>query len=306
MLLFNWMQKITFKNFVWINLLSSEAENIRKVCKDYNFHHLAIEDCFSQIQQPKIDDYDDYLFMVLHLPRHIKKSGRTIALELDVFLGKSFLITVHNGDLKSLNAYFTKITSDPSLLKPSNTAYLLYEILSETFSSCFPMLQKIAEKLDRIEDDLYEDQSKKTLEEISVVAQDIINFRRIIRPQRYFIQDLEATEPKFIAEKFDIYFDDIADKIDRIWDLLDNYKEVCEVLMRTNESMLTQRLNEVMKILTIISVIMLPLTVITGFYGMNIVGLPFANYHLAAEIIFGSLVAVVLGMLAYFKIKKWM
>jgi magnesium transporter len=191
-------------------------------------------------------------------------------------------------------------------LRNESPAYLLYEILEKSFNYCFPMLEKIGQKLDLIEDDLYEDQSRKTLEEISVITQDVINFRRVIKPQRFFVNDLENTDLKFIDDKLDIYFDDIADKIERIWELLDNYKEVCDVLQRTNESILTQRLNEVMKTLTIITVIMLPLTVITGFYGMNIVGLPAAMHKYAAEIIIGIMMVVGFGMLYWFKKRNWL
>ena len=301
------MQKIAIGSFTWVNLAAPSKKDIKTILADeYHFHHLAIEDCLSTIQQPKIDDYDDYIFMVFHLPRFIKRQQRTVALELDVFLGKDYLVTVHDGDLKPFNNLFEELKNDPQNLKYQNPSYLLYEILSRSFSYCFPMLEKVAQKLDKVEDDLYVDQSRKTLEEISVLAQDIINFRRIIRPQRYFIKDLESMKSKFIAEDFELYFNDIEDKIDRIWNTLDSYQDVCNVLMRTNESILTQRLNEVIKTLTIISVIMLPLTVITGFYGMNVTGLPFAQHQYAAQIVTAILFIVIATMLYYFKRNRWL
>jgi magnesium transporter len=294
-------REIKFKNFSWINIIEPTSKDLNFLQEKYDFHHLAMEDCRISIQQPKIDDYDDYLFMVFHLPRYLKLQRRTVALELNVFLGKNYLITMHNGDLKPLNKYFEHISKNSEVLKYSMPAYLLYEILSTSFNYCFPMLEKIGFNLDRIEDDLYIDQSRRTLEELSIIAQDIINFRRVIRPQRYFIEDLEQVKAKFISEKLEFYYEDIEDKIDRIWELLDSNKEVVDVLQRTNESLLTQRLNEVMKILTTISVIMLPLTVITGFYGMNVVGLPFANSSFATVIVFGFLVFTSVVMLFFFR-----
>ena len=299
-------QEVKFKNFTWINIIEPTNADLDFLTEKYDFHHLAIEDCRLNIQQPKIDDYDDYLFMVFHLPRYIKSSKRTVALELNVFLGKNYLITLHNGDLKPLNKYFEQISKNISQLKYSSPAYLLYEILNTSFNYCFPMLEKISGNLDRVEDELYLDQSRKTLEELSIIAQDIINFRRIIRPQRYFIEDLEEIKTKFIDEDLEFYYEDIADKIDRIWELLDSHKEVVDVLQRTNESLLTQRLNEVMKTLTIISVIMLPLTVITGFYGMNVAGLPFAESRFSTEIVFGFMVLVSVTMLFYFRKRSWL
>ncbi len=299
-------QEVKFKNFSWINIVDPTNTDLDFLEEKYKFHHLAIEDCRLSIQQPKIDDYESYLFMVFHLPRYLKVSRRTVALELNVFLGKNYVITLHNGDLKPLNRYFAEISKNTGQLKYSSPAYLLYEILNTSFNYCFPMLEKIGFNLDRVEDELYVDQSRNTLEELSIIAQDIINFRRVIRPQRYFIEDLEAIKTKFIAEDLEFYYEDIADKIDRIWELLDSNKEVVDVLQRTNESLLTQRLNEVMKILTIISVIMLPLTVITGFYGMNVSGLPFAESRFSTEIIFGFLVFISITMLFYFRKRSWM
>jgi len=299
------IQEIKFEKFTWYNISSPKEPELELLSNKFKFHHLALDDCRSNIQQPKIDDYDDYLFMVFHLPRYIKKIKRTIALELDVFLSKKFLITIHNGDLKPLNSLFDRNKKEAENII-ANPSFLLYEILKESFNYCFPMLEKIGEKLDRIEDELYVDQSQKTLEEISIIAQDIINFRRIIRPQRYFIEDLEQLKTKFIKENLEIYFNDISDKIDRIWDNLNSFKDVCDVLQRTNESILTQRLNSIMKILTVISVIMLPLTVLTGFYGMNVVGLPLASHRYAAEIVIILLVIISGGMLAYFRKNHWL
>ncbi len=298
-------REVKFRNFTWINIVEPTNKDFDFLEEKYHFHHLAMEDCRISIQQPKIDEYDNYLFMVFHLPRYLKQQRRTVALELNVFLGKNYLITIHNGDLKPLNNYFDQIAKNTAKLKYTMPAYLLYEILSTSFNYCFPMLEKIGLNLDRVEDDLYADQSRRTLEELSIIAQDIINFRRVIRPQRYFMKDLDQVKMKFITEKLEFYYEDIADKIDRIWELLDSNKEVVDVLQRTNESLLTQRLNEVMKILTIISVIMLPLTVITGFYGMNVVGLPFAHSSYAAAIVFGLLIFVSVVMLFYFRKRNW-
>jgi len=298
-------QEIKFKNFVWINLVNPNKQILDELAKKYSFHPLAIEDCLSNIQQPKIDDYENHLFMVFHLPRYIKRDSRTVSVELDVFLSNNYIVTIHNGELKPFNSLFDEYVDKKRTLSQDSSAYLLYEILNVNFSHCLKMLERIGDKLDRVEDRLYEDQSRTTLEEISVIALDIINFRRVIGPQRFFIRDLEAVKTKVISEALEIYYDDIGDKIERVWEMLNNYKEVSDVLQKTNESILTQRLNEVMKLLTIFSAIMLPLTVITGFYGMNIIGLPFANHSYAPEIITGILVLVIAAMLYYFNRKKW-
>ncbi len=302
------IRSIELNNYTWLDISDPKDRDMEFLAKKYKFHHLALEDCLSFSQRPKIDEYDGYLFIVFHLPKYIKETFRTVANEIDVFLGKNYLITVHREIIKPLDNLFLQVKrkNNSSQILTGSPAYLLYELLDQVFTSCFPMLDKIGDKLDRIEDELYEDQSRKTLEEISLIELDIINFRRIINPQRYAIKDLEVAKMRHIGENLEVYFDDIVDKIERIWDILNNYKEVSEVLRRTSESIINHRLNEIIKILTIFSVMMLPLTVITGFYGMNIVGLPLASHGLSAEIITGVLALVVVLMLLYFNRRKWL
>lgn len=300
------MKKKQFKKYVWLDFEEPSQADIDYLNKHYQFHHLALEDCLSTLQRPKIDKFDDHLFLVFHLPKFLKSSHRTVSQEIDIFIGKDYIITLHGGNCKPIDQLFSEIDEGNKDLLTKNPSLLLYELLDKSFNFCFPMLDKISEKLEGIEDELYHDQSRSILEKIALAERDIINFRRIINPQRYILKDLELVKSSFLDKDTDLYFGDIADKIERIWDLLDNFKEVSEVLQHTNESILTQRLNEIIKILTIFSVIMLPLTVITGFYGMNIVGLPFAGHKLASEIVTAILILVVLGMLFYFSKRKWL
>lgn len=300
------METINFKNFKWIDIENPDKADIKFLEKKFKFHHLALEDCLSTVQRPKLDEYDDHLFMVFHLPRHIKESRRTINDEIDVFLGKNYLVTLHKKGFKPIDALFKAIQQKDTSIITESPAYLLYELLDKSFDFCFPMTDKIGQRIDLVENLLYRDQSRRTLEEITLLERDIINFRRIVGPQIRVMKDLETLKVKFIGEELELYFDDIVDKIERINELLNSYKEVCEALQRTNESILTQRLNEIIKILTIFSVIMLPLTVITGFYGMNVSGLPLADYKYASELIIVILFGTIVGMLSYFSKKRWL
>ncbi len=300
------MRQKNIRNYTWIDIEEPDSKDIEFLRNKYKFHHLALEDCLSSIQRPKIDTYNEYLFLVFHLPRHHKIRHRTLPQEVDIFIGKNFIITLHQKGIKPIDQIFQQVDGGSNDLRTENPSMLLYEILDRSFDFCFPMLDKISDKLDYLEDELYHDGSRENLEKIAILERDIINFRRIINPQRHIVRDIESMKSSYLDKEIDIYFGDIADKIERIWDLLNNYKEVSEVLQHTSESILTHKLNEIIKILTIISVIMLPLTVITGFYGMNVVGLPLANHKLASEFIIGILTVVILVMLLYFNRKKWL
>ena len=150
------------------------------------------------------------------------------------------------------------------------SGYLLYKIVDTGVDAAFPMLRKMGLKLERLEDDIFEGRSSEIVRDMSEAKQEIINFRKIVRPQRAVLRDLERTKQRYLQEELEIYFDDISDAAERIWDILENYKEVVEALESTNESVLSHRLNDSFRILTAASVVLLPLTLIASIFGMNV------------------------------------
>ncbi len=166
------------------------------------------------------------------------------------------------------------------------------------------MLNKIGNKLERVEDDIFEGRSREIARDISDVKQEIINFRKIVRPQRSALKDLERTK-RYIPETLEIYFDDINDASERIWDLLENFKEVAEALEATNESVIGHQLNDVLRVLTAFSVIMLPLTLISGIWGMN-VGVPGEGTTHAFWAVIAFMVCVLVGLVLFFRRRGWL
>jgi magnesium transporter len=160
-------------------------------------------------------------------------------------------------------------------------------------------------KLERIEQEIFEGRSDEVVRDISNVKQEIINFRKIVRPQRAAFRDLERNKARYLAEDLDIYFDDVQDASERVWDMLENYKEVVEALEDTNESVISHRLNDVLRVLTAFSVILLPLTLIASIWGMN-VGVPGQGSIHAFWIIVGVMVLVLGGSIAYFRHRNWL
>ena len=180
-----------------------------------------------------------------------------------------------------------------------------YKIVDDSFDYCFPMLRKIGNKLERLEEDIFEGRSEEVVRDISNAKQEIINFRKVIRPERPVLRDLEKVKTRYLAEDMDVYFDDIVDASERIWDMLENYKEVVEALQDTNESVLSHRVNEVLRVLTAASVVILPLTLIASIWGMN-VGIPGEDTTTAFWTVIASMVALLSGMLAYFRSRGWL
>src|SRR5919107_1840467 len=236
----------------WINIERPRPVDRAWLEERFEFHPLDYEDVFSRNQRPKVDEYDDYLFIVLHFPRYDKTVARLNAAELDLFVGQDFLIPLPNEPLQPLEYLFERCRTNEELreqLFSKGPGYLLYKIVDDCVDASFPMLRKIGNKLERIEEDIFEGKSAEVVRDISNVKQEIINFRKIVRPQRPALRDLERTR-RYVPEDLEVYFDDIMDASERIWDMLENFKEVVEALEDTNESVLSHRLNDILRILT--------------------------------------------------------
>jgi magnesium transporter len=292
----------------WINIEQPSPVDRAWLEEHFDFHALDYEDVQSRNQRPKIDEYEDYLFIVLHFPVFDKAVGRLNAAELDIFIGPDFLITLPNSPLPPVEYLFERCRSSEEVrqqMLSQGSGNLLYRIVDDSFDYCFPMLRKIGNKLERLEEDIFEGRSEEVVRDISNSKQEIINFRKVIRPQRAVLRDLERTKQRYLAEDLEIYFDDIVDASERIWDMLENFKEVIEALEETNESVLSHRVNEVLRVLTSFSVVILPLTLIASIWGMN-VGVPGEGNSADFWIILGGMVALLGGMVAYFRRRGWL
>jgi magnesium transporter len=274
----------------------------------FGWHALDVEDVLSKRQRPKIDEYPDYLFGVFHFPVYDKAIQRLNAAELDVFLGPDYLVTLPNVELLPVTRLFRRSEEDEALraeLFAKGSGRLLYEVLDDLFDYCFPILDKIGHKLDTVEDRMFEERAEDVVRDLSNVKQEIISYRKIIKPERATLRLLERRVERFLPEELDLYFDDVIDAAERIWDLLDNYKEVVEALEDTNESVISHRQNDVLRLLTVFSAILLPLTLIASVFGMNV---DFPGFGTAAAfwVIGGVMLGVLASLLGFFRYKRWL
>ncbi len=300
--------ELSANGLTWVHLDRPTGDEAALLAERFGFHELDVEDVLSKRQRPKIDEYPDYLFVVLHFPFYDKAVQRLNAAELDVFIGPEFLITLPNVELHPVTYLFRRCEEDPALraeLFSKGSGYLLYHVLDDLFDYCFPILDKISHKLERIEDEMYEGRSEEVVRDISNAKQEIIAYRKIIKPERATLRMLERYMQRFLPENLELYFDDLVDASERIWDLLDNFKEVVEGLESTNESVISHKQNDVLRVLTVIATIMLPLTLITGIFGMN-VRVPGQDEIVPFWAIVGVLFALGVSMLGYFHWRRWL
>jgi magnesium transporter len=302
------IERLPYEGLEWIHIEQPGPLERAWLAEHYEFHPLDLEDVMSRNQRPKIDEYPEYLFIVLHFPVFDKQVGRLNSGELDLFVGPDFIITLPNQPLKPVEYLFERCRTNEEVreqLFSKGTGYLLYQIVDQCFDYCFPMLRKIGNKLEQLEEEIFSGRSEEVVRDISNVKQEIINFRKTIRPERTVLRDLERTKQRYMREDMEVYFDDIVDAAERIWDMLENYKEVVEALEDTNESVLSHRVNDILRVLTAISVVVLPLTLIASIFGMN-TGVPWEGSMAGFWIIVGVMVALLAGMIGYFRHRGWL
>jgi magnesium transporter len=299
----------------WIHLEAPSHEEVQLLADRFGWHPLDVEDVLSRRERPKVDVYTEedeagYLFAVLHFPVYNASVGRLDAGEIDVFLGPNYLVTLPNVELKPVTRLFRRCAESDEFRHQQfarGSGRLLYEVLDDLYDYCFPILDKIGLKLRQIDEEIDEvaPRAKERVRDIHKVKQEIISYRKIVRPQRPTLRQLERQIERFLPQDLELYFDDIVDASERIWDNLDNYKEVVEALEDTNESLISHQQNDILYVLTIFSVVMLPLTFLTGFFGMNVhfPGFNSTSGFIASLCLF---LVTIVGMISFFRWKKWL
>ncbi len=304
------INEVNFKGLTWIDITRPGFKEIEFLRERFDFHELLLEDCMSENQRSKIDDYEDYVFLVLHFPRYKKDIGRLVSEEIDIFMSKNYLVTLHEGELKPLVRFLHNMIEKEEYKEKYMTygsSILLSEILRRLFDYCFPMLDKIGTGIDNIQKEIFKNRSLEIVQNISRIKLQVINYRKIMKPLRPVILSLEKLLDRYIPEDMEIYFEDISDKVEKIWDLLENYKEVIDSMQATHESLTSYGINKLMTFFTVISAIVLPMTFISGLFSMNVQGIPLSSIHnsfwIVSMIVF--IPSVFLGTYIYLKKNEW-
>lgn len=303
------IKQVEWNGLVWADIERPSSEETEILAQRYPFHPLDLDDCLSRTQRPKIDHYEDYLFVILHFPVFNKEARATMPSQVSIFIGKGYLITLHSGELKPLVKLFKDCQLREAARQDSmkSPGYLLYRIVDRLTDYCFPILNKIMENIERTEDDIFDSRRRGPVKEISLLRRDIISFRRIIWPLRAVIGALEHRTERFTKQDLEVYWGDVVDHMDKIWDTLDECKEIIEGLSDTSNSLYSHRTNEVIRILTVITTIMLPLTLVASVYGMNIrlPGQSGEGSWVAFIVLLVVMATLGLIMLSFFRYRRW-
>ena len=302
------IEKIQYRSLQWLDITNPSEKDYDMLLDDYHFHPLDIEDCRGTTQRPKLDEYDDYYFLILHFP-YFDRDNKTVRIrEVKLFWGKDYIITVGKAHwvVKKL---FDEMNEDlnegdeetQDMMATSDQ--LLYHILNRLMLETNTLVQRIGAEVDLINYDIFNRRTRSTIEQISVTRRNIIMLNTTFRAQLRVLHMFESGGVKGFVDpevlEMDDYWGNILDQYQKMYDSIEDYGELIEGLSQTFDSLLTNRTNEIMRVLTYFSTIMLPLTVVTGFFGMN-VEFPFTMGHAAFWCILASLAILTVIIILFF------
>ena len=302
------MKIIKHKKIIWIDFEDTKNDDITYLQENFNIHPLAIEEFVTPTYQPKVVQYDGCLFLSVHIPLFDTELRTTYPGELDIILTKDHLITSHRKSIYQLTQFFENLEKSEGKRRLSlekTPAHLLHSLLQILLDSCFPRLNHIHKKIDYVETQVFAEKEKEMVFEISVLKRDILNFRRTMKPQRSILESIIQKDHPFIPQEIKIYFQDLIGTNVRIWNILESQKETIEALEATNNSLLSNKLDITMKVLTIFSAVLLPMTVYSNMLAMS-AQIPFGHNPYAFWIHSGLMGLLSLITMAVFKIKKWL
>lgn len=303
------IETIQHKGVRWLDITNPTEDDYRLLLDDYHFHPLDIEDCRGTTQRPKIDEYDDYYFLILHFP-YFDRDNKTIRIrEVKLFWGRDYIITVGKAHWV-VKKFFDDIQEDlaegdeetQAMLATSDQ--LLYHILNRLMLETNTLVQRVGAEVDLINYDIFNKKARSIIEQISITRRNIILLNTTFRPQLRVLHMFESGGIKGFVNPdvldMEDYWGNILDQYQKMFDSIEDFGELIEGLSQTFDSLLTNRTNEIMRVLTYFSTIMLPLTVVTGFFGMN-VDFPFTPNTTAFWVILGGLALLTILIIIYFR-----
>ena len=290
-------------NLLWIDLYDVHGQELAQIAKLFDFHPLAIEDCLHDSPRAKMDDYEDYKFFVFHALRYNEESDDEITtLELNAFVGSNYVVTIHKHKMGWLRKMDAVCSRYPKFMN-RGADFLLYALIDGITDEYFPILDRIDMRIDELEDEIYNKEVRGVTEEFLALKRTIILIRRVILPQRRIFLTVNGKWKFDIREENVPFYIDLLDHLERIVDSAETFRDLVNSALDTYYSITNATSSEKLNVLTLISTIMLPLTFVTGFFGMN-VPIPYQNSHWATAVIIVMLSVLTWGMWKYFKNKQ--
>jgi magnesium transporter len=299
------------EGLLWVDFQGTSPDTDEIIFREiFHFHPLAVDDALQESHVPKVDDWEDYLYIVLHAVTFDLTDGPHLdTQELDIFLGSNYVVTHHDEPIQSLDRVWNAIQRDERYLR-NGADHLLYRLVDEVVAGYMPVVEAMDDAIDHIEDQVFQGASSQVLNQIFSLKRAVVTLRRIISPERETLNKLARDSYGVIDERDRIYFRDVYDHLVRLVDITEGIRDLIGGVLDTYLSAINNRMNEIMKTLTVITTLFMPLTFITGFFGMNFFAarIPYVAWTEPYAFYFslGLMVLTPMVMYLYMRSRKWM
>ena len=298
------MKEIKYGDIRWLDIVRPNDRDTEFLKENFGFHPLILEEIKSPTYHPVIESYETYLFLILHFPNFYKRTNQIQAVEIDFLITKDTLVTIRYHDFPDLDAIFSDIEKNSATYFDKTTGHLLHHLTKQLFSKMFPELDKIKESIDNLEDHIFKDFDENIIEKIAHIKRQILDFIRALKPQKAVWDAAPEVALKFWGERIRPYISDLVADYNRTLHFTETHREVADSLHVTSSSLLDNRRNYVIKILTVFTAILLPLSLFASIYGMNVY-LPFGDNKFIFWWLIGIMTIGTATALAWLKKNKW-
>ena len=293
------------ESLLWVDMCKPTDEESFVLTNDFKFHPLAIEDVIAEKPRTKIDDYDDYLFLVLQAADYVGREEGIKTMEIDIFLSRNSLVTVHYDEHRIFDYLYSRTERDERLMM-RGIDFLLHAVIDTIVDNYNTTLDILEYEIDQVEDDVLGEPDEDTVKSIFTLRRDIMQLKRIVLPQRELLSQLSRQHFRFISSKATVYFSDIHDHLVRIHDVADSHRDTLNSSLEVYYSSVSTKTNQIIKVLTIFTVLFIPPTFLVGLWGMNFRNMPELAWEHGYWFSLIMMLVVVLGLVIFFRKKKWL
>ena len=294
------------EGLLWVDLEDTGEADRPLLSEVFGFHDLAVDDCIStSLHHPKIDDYDDHLFIIIHGINYHARSNVVETTELAIFLGHNYVVSSHNVPMKAIKSVMESLERSVRLMQ-RGADFLAYNLMDVLVDNIISVLDKLNERSTNIENEVLENPRKATLNSIMELKRSSLALRRVMTQQRQVINSLSRGDFEIISEPTRIYYRDVYDHVMRVEEFAQNLRDLLDSALNTYLSSLSNRMNEIMKVLTLVASIFIPLTLIAGIYGMNFDNMPELSTRYGYFVVLGVMAIIGIGLVFYFRKRRWM
>jgi len=287
----------------WYHLEDPQSPLLEQLAQALQFHELEVEDCRYRPQRAKLEEYENHVFVIANSLHFVPETLGVWFGELDIFVGQDFIVTVHTGPTRSVSEVLPRVKAAVKLQRPDKVLHALLDNLVDRYT---PVLDTIDDHIDKLEDEVWAGPTAKSLEEVFALKRGLIELRRTVVTMREAVNAIMHLRPPYLRADMAAYWRDLYDHIVRALDMIETYRDLLTGVLDAYLSATANRTNEIIKVLTIYATILLPLYLITGYFGMNFPNLPLLKHPYGVAILHIGMIVLTVGLLIFFRRRRWL